>query len=107
MTPALNNEQLAAAPRTSFDGAALAFDLPGLRVGVAAELFASSGYSVEFEQIALVRRAIMDDFGGRASVGAVGDSAMDPVALGVLASALAWDAALRAVGVEPAGGPQG
>ena len=42
-----------------------------------------------------------------ASTGAVRDSALDPIALGVLASELAWDAALRAVGAEPAGGPQG
>lgn len=126
MTAALSNDGLALSPRTSFDGPALSFDLPGLRVGVAeydegptgctifhfprpalvstdvrggapgvfmqgdgptdaicfaggslygleacagvaAGLFAASGYSVAFEQIALVRGAIMYDFGGRAN----------------------------------------
>ncbi|HEU4323518.1 MAG TPA: P1 family peptidase [Roseiflexaceae bacterium] len=125
MTLLLSNDETLV-PRTTFDGPALAFEMPGLRVGaaeyeagptgctvfhfpqsalvatdvrggspgvfmpgdgptdaicfaggslygleactgVAAELFRASGYSVAFEQIALVRGAIMYDFGGRAN----------------------------------------
>lgn len=124
MAPMQSNDGRALTPRTQFTGPSLAFDMPGLRVGVAeydegptgctvfhfprpalvatdvrggspgvfmqgdgptdaicfaggslygleacagvaAELFAASGHSVEFEAIALVRGAIMYDFGGR------------------------------------------
>lgn len=124
MTVHISNDTLALVPQTSFTGPALAFDLPGLRVGVAeyaegptgctvfhftqpaliatdvrggspgvfmggdgptdaicfaggslygleacagvaAELFARSVYSVDFEQIGLVRGAILFDFGER------------------------------------------
>jgi L-aminopeptidase/D-esterase-like protein len=42
-----------------------------------------------------------------ASTGALRDRSLDPIMLGVLAGELAWDAVLRAVGVEPAEAPQG